>query len=181
MATRRLSRLRLRATASLGWAAIGFLAVVLGAATAPLALGLHTYIVRSGSMSPAIDTGDLVISRQISPTRAGIGDIVMFKDPGDGERLTSHRVRAVHRHGGRSYFVTRGDANTGFERWNVPNDGTIGEIAYRIPKAGYAVAGIGSWPGRIVLVVIPALALLVLGLMRIWRSEPRLEVEEATR
>ena len=169
----------IRGFAALNWAVIGFIAVVLGAATVPLALGMHTYIVRSGSMSPAIDTGDLVISKQISPTDAGIGDIVMFKDPGDGERLTSHRVRAVHRRGGRSYFVTRGDANNGFERWNVANDGTIGEIVYRIPKAGYAVAGIGSWPGRIGLVVIPALALLAFGLIRIWRSGPPLETEEA--
>ncbi len=178
MASRRPHTLRIRGTAALSWAAIGFVAVLLGAATVPLAFGLHTYIVRSGSMSPAIETGDLVVSKQIHPTDARIGDIVMFKDPSDGERLTSHRVRAVHRRGGRSYFVTRGDANTGFEHWNVANDGSIGETVYRIPKLGYAVAGIGSWPGRIVLVVIPALALLVLGLIRIWRSAPRLETEE---
>jgi signal peptidase len=175
----RLRVFRLRGTAALCWAVIGFVAVLLGAATAPLAFGLHSYIVRSGSMSPAIDTGDLVVSRQISPTEARIGDIVMFKDPGDGERLTSHRVRAVHRHGDRSYFVTRGDANTGFEHWNVPNDGTIGEIVYRIPKLGYAVAAIGSGPGKLLLIVLPALALLWLGLLRIWRSEPSVKTEKA--
>ena len=174
-----LRNLRLRGTAALCWAAIGFVGVVLGAATLPLAFGLHSYTVRSGSMSPAIDTGDMVVSKQISPTDARIGDIVMFKDPGDGQRLTSHRVRAVHRHNGRSYFVTRGDANNAFERWNVPNDGTIGEIEYRIPKLGYAVAAISSTPGKLLLVVLPALALLWLGLLRIWRSEPRAKTEEA--
>jgi signal peptidase len=171
MASWRLQRLRLRATAALACACIGFALALLAAATVPLAFGLRTYVVQSGSMRPAIDTGDLVVSKPISPSEARIGDIVMFKDPEGADRLISHRVRAMHERGGRFYFVTRGDANTGFEHWNVPVNGTIGEIDYRVPKLGFALGGIGSWPGRIALVVIPALTLLVLGLIRIWRPE----------
>ena len=132
------------AGAALTWALGGFVFALLGAAVLPLTLGMHTYSVRSGSMTPTIDTGDLVVARTISPTEAGIGDIVMFKDPEGGDRLISHRVRAVHQRHGRSFFVTRGDANTGFERWNVRDDGTIGEIVYRVPKLGFVLGGIGS-------------------------------------
>jgi signal peptidase len=165
----RLHRARLLGGTALVWAIGGFVVALLVAAVAPLAFGLHTYAVQSGSMAPAIDTGDLVIARTITPTEASIGDIVMFKDPEGTDKLISHRVRAVHERGGRSYFVTRGDANTGFEHWNVPDTGTIGEIAYRIPKVGFVLGRIGSGPGRLGLVVLPAVLLLGLGLMRIWR------------
>jgi signal peptidase I len=160
-----------RLVAALCWACIGFALALLAAGVAPLALGMHTYAVQSGSMTPAIDTGDLVITRTISPTEAAVGDIVMFKDPEDGGKLISHRVRAVHERHGRSYFVTRGDANTGFERWSVPDSGSIGEIEYRVPKLGFVIGGIGSAPGKLLLIVIPALVLLWLGLVRIWRPE----------
>src|SRR5438874_6715822 len=102
---------------SLSWAIASFLLALLGAAVVPLAFGLHTYVVRSGSMAPAIDTGDLVITRSISPSEAKVGEIVMFKDPEEAGRLITHRVRAMHERDGRFYFVTRGDANTGFEHW----------------------------------------------------------------
>jgi signal peptidase I len=165
----RLHKARLLGGAALTWAIGGFVIALLVAAVAPLAIGLHTYAVQSGSMTPTIDTGDLVITRTITPTQAHIGDIVMFKDPEGSGRLISHRVRAVRERDGRSYFVTRGDANTGFEHWNVPDSGTIGEIVYRVPKLGFLLGRIGSTPGRIGLVVIPALLLLWLGLLRIWR------------
>jgi signal peptidase I len=165
----RAHRARLLGVAALTWAIGGFVIALLVAAVAPLAIGLHTYAVQSGSMTPTIDTGDLVITRTIRPTEASIGDIVMFKDPEGTDKLISHRVRAVRQRDGRSYFATRGDANTGFEHWNVPDSGTIGEIVYRVPKLGFLLGRIGSTPGRIGLVVIPALLLLGLGLLRIWR------------
>lgn len=165
----RAHRARLLCGTALTWGVGGFVIALLVSAVAPLAIGLHTYAVQSGSMAPAIDTGDLVVAKTITPTGASVGDIVMFKDPEGTGKLISHRVRAVHEQDGRSYFVTRGDANTGFEHWNVPDSGTIGQIVYRVPKVGYLLGGIGSTAGRIVLIVIPALCLLALGLMRIWR------------
>lgn len=164
--------LRRLAGAALAWAAIGFALVLCGAALVPLTLGMRTYVVESGSMTPTIRTGDLVVSEQIQPAEAQIGDIVMFKDPDGSGKLISHRVRAIRLRGGRAYFVTRGDANTGFEHWNVPADGTIGQVVYRLPKLGYVIGGISSPPGKILLIVLPALVLIVLGLRRIWRPEP---------
>jgi signal peptidase len=156
------------ALTALAWAIAGFLATLLAAAVVPVLLGLHTYVVRSGSMSPTIDTGDLVISRSISPSEVSVGEIVVFKDPGESGRLITHRVRSLHRRDGRFYFVTRGDANTGFERWNLPPSATLGTVAYRVPKLGYVVGAASSWPGHLLLVVIPALILCWMGLIHIW-------------
>jgi signal peptidase I len=162
---------KLRPIVALGWALAAFAITLLAAAVVPLAFGLHTYVVRSGSMSPTIDTGDLVITREISPSEASVGEIVMFKDPERSGNLITHRVRAMHVRDGRFYFVTRGDANTGFEHWNLPASASLGTVAYRIPKLGYVVGPAASGPGHLLLVVLPALLLCAMGLTRIWAPE----------
>lgn len=165
----------MRLRAFLTWALGGFVLAVLLAATLPLALGGSSMVVRSGSMTPAIRTGDVVVMRPIAPTEAAVGDIVTFKDPSGSDRLLVHRVRAISRVGDQVEVITRGDANTTQERWKVAADGTIGTVAYRVPALGFAVAWIGSPGGRIGLVIVPALLLAAMLLLRIWR--PRVDPE----
>lgn len=161
--------LRFAATAS-GWAIAAFiLAVFLGAA-GPLAFGLHPYVLRTGSMRPTMNPGDVEVVQSISPLAAKIGEIVAFRDPQLQGALVSHRVRAIERVGNRVDVITQGDANTGREHWSVPAQGTIGRVVYRIPKLGYAVVWLGSAPGRAVFIVLPALLLMASLLRRLWRE-----------
>lgn len=151
------------------WTCLGLLFGTLFAAAAPLAVGDRSFTVLSGSMAPAIETGDVVVTEPISPLEARVGDIVTFQDPEGGDKLISHRVQSVGAAGAVARFVTRGDANTSTERWNVAADGQIGKVVYRLPKVGYALAWAGSPPARIALVAIPALLLCAMALARIWR------------
>jgi signal peptidase len=154
------------------WTVGGFVVCLLLAGAAPLALGDHSYVVRSGSMTPAIETGDVVVAQSIDPLSTKVGQIVTFMDPDGSGRLLSHRVRAVHRNGSQVNFITQGDANTGQEMWNVPVGGQIGRVLYRIPKVGYALVWTQVPGGRIALIVVPALLLAALTLSRIW-GRPR--------
>ncbi len=154
------------------WLCLGLTFGSLLAAAAPLAIGDRSFTVRSGSMTPAIETGDVLVTEPISPLAARVGDIVTFRDPEGSGKLFSHRVQAIRPAGDTVHFVTRGDANTSTERWNVPADGSIGKVAYRIPKIGYALVWTGTVPARIALIVIPALLLCCTGLARIWRPRP---------
>ena len=162
---------RVRAGAVLCWCVGGVCFALLIAAVAPMALGLRSYTVRSGSMTPAIRAGDIVIDQPISPSEAQVGDIVTFKDPGGSGRLITHRARAISHTRDRLDFVTRGDANNTLEHWNVPTEGRIGRIAYRVPAVGYPLTWIGSGFGRLALIGIPAFILLAFGLLRVWAPE----------
>jgi signal peptidase len=157
------------------WLGLGVLFAALIAAAGPLALGDRSFTMRSGSMTPAIDTGDVVVTEPISPLAARVGDIVTFRDPEGSGKLFSHRVQAVRPSGDVVRFVTRGDANTSTEHWNVPADGSVGKVLYTVPKIGYALMWTGTVPARIALIVIPALLLCWTGLTRIWRT-PETEV-----
>jgi signal peptidase len=158
------------------WAFSAFVLAVLLAAALPLAFGARSMVVRSGSMTPAIRTGDVVVVEPIAPTEAKVGDIVTFQDPDGSGRLLVHRVRAISQQGAQVSVTTQGDANTAREHWKVAAGGTIGTVAYRLPMLGFAVGWIGSPAGRIGLLIVPALLLATSMLLGIWR--PRRTPEE---
>lgn len=145
------------------------------ASALPLAFGDRTFVVRSGSMAPQVDTGDVVAVAPITATEARVGDIVTFDNHG---KFTQHRARAIRRNGTKLDFTTQGDANTGQEHWSVAADGKIGRVVYRVPRLGFVVARMQSPAARIVLIAVPALLLGVTLLRRIWQTDP---VEEQAR
>jgi signal peptidase len=155
---------------------VGFALGLLLAALAPFVVGHKTFTVMSGSMEPAIRTGDLVVDERIRPLEARVGDVVSFDEPGPSRRLVTHRVRSVRADGAQVRFVTKGDANNTVERWSAPAAGQIGRVVYRIPKLGYALAYFRTPFARIALLVIPALALAIYELVRLWRPERDPEV-----
>jgi signal peptidase I len=159
-----------RAASFLTGLGLGFAFTLLLAAALPLAICDRSFSVRSGSMTPTIETGDVVVTEPISPLEARVGQIVTFRDPEGGERLYSHRVQSIAPDGDQVHFVTRGDANTSTEHWSVPRDGSIGRVVYRIPHLGFAIAWLSTPPARLALVVLPALALCWMALSRIWRT-----------
>jgi signal peptidase len=118
----------------------GFAVGIALALAAPLAFDARPLVVLSGSMEPALGTGDVSVVRSIAPLDARPGDIVTFRDPDNAERLITHRVRAMRVQGDAVVFRTRGDANNVSEHWCVPATGEIGRVMYRIPKLGWVLS-----------------------------------------
>ena len=149
--------------------AIGFAAVIVISVTGThFFLGYRGFTVLSGSMTPTFRTGDVIVAEKIAPLDARVGDIVSFRSPDDPKRLLTHRVIAMRSAQGEVAFVTRGDANTGVERWRIADDGVLGHVKYKIPKIGYVANRAASRIGRILFLVVPALLLGILELRRIW-------------
>jgi signal peptidase I len=150
------------------WAALGVGAGLLLVGTAPTAFGYHPLIVMSGSMEPAIHTGDLVLVRPIPPRLARIGDVVTFHDPNHPSRLLTHRVRHIVKKGAVLEFSTKGDQNDTFEQWTVSSQGTISRVGFHIWKLGYIMFWLNAPYSRFFLIVIPSIILGMLELRRIW-------------
>jgi signal peptidase len=146
-----------------------------GGAPGPLALGWRSLAVMSGSMAPALHTGDEIVVRPVAPVALRVGDVVTFHDPSRGHILVTHRVRDIRVTGATAHVVTRGDANGGSERWSVAAGGRVGRVVYRVPKLGYLTVTAATPLGRILLVVVPALALGAFEIRRIWRPRPALK------
>jgi signal peptidase I len=153
----------------LGWIALGAFGGLLLAVGLPNLFHAKSLTVMSGSMEPTIGTGDVIVAQQISPMDARVGDIVSFRDPLEHDRVITHRVREIHVLKDKVEFVTKGDANTNTEHWAIPEDGTIGRVAFHVPRLGYFMVWIHSTLGLLLLIVLPTLLLGATELWHIWR------------
>jgi signal peptidase len=153
------------------WTALGIGAGLLLSLSVPMLFGYRSFVVMSGSMEPAIHTGDVVIDQQIAPAKARVGDVVTYRDPDHPTRLITHRVRAISVNGNRVNFVTQGDANNNSQRWTIPADGTIGVVRFRIVRLGYALVRINTPIGRLFLIIAPILLLGAYEIAAIWRKD----------
>jgi signal peptidase len=159
-----------------GWTVLGLGVGVLIAIVGPFALGMRSLSVMSGSMEPAVRTGDVIVDEWIPPGRARVGDVISFNDPGRGGIVLTHRVVSIRKRADRVDFVTRGDSNTGVERWSSPTLGSIGRVAYRVPHAGFLMVFTRTPGGKLLFLILPAVGWGAWEIFRIWR--PR---EEASR
>jgi signal peptidase len=158
--------------AAIAIAAVGTLMLTIVVA---LALGERPVTVLSGSMEPAIDTGDLLIERPISPQEARVGDIVTYKEPGTDTQIT-HRVRRVSANGAFYLFATKGDANNTVQTWEIAADGRLQQPLMRIPRLGYVAHFARTPPGLLLLVILPLLAFGGYELHKTWRPRRELSI-----
>jgi signal peptidase len=159
------------------WALAGFAAAIALTMLVPLAFHGRPLTVMSGSMTPTIRTGDVVIAMPIKPLDVRPGDIVSFKDPGRGGALVTHRVRHMRRRGAKVDFITRGDANTGTEHWSIKAKGRLHRTVLRLPKLGRPLVFARTRTGLLALVLAPLLLLGTLEIASIWKDDEN-EVEK---
>jgi signal peptidase len=156
----------------LRWCLLGFACGIGLALVVSVAFGWRSLTDMSDSMAPAIKAGDVVVARPINPLSARVGDIVTFRDPNNGRRTITHRVRGIRVEGELVLFTTKGDANNTNEEWTVPVGGHISRVLYRVARVGYVLRTLDTPPARIALVAVPLLALGGMALRSIWR-DPR--------
>ena len=118
--------------------------------------GYDLYLVRSGSMRPAINTGDLIITGPMNgPVNGEVkpGTIVTYVYK---KKLITHRVQSID---GKT-LVTKGDATEDPDPWPVTVSDVRGVYLFRIPFVGYLTNFVQSKRGWFLMIIVPA-ALLV--------------------
>lgn len=118
---------------------------------------IKPYVVQSGSMEPAIKTASVVFS--IPQKSYNPGDVITFAQGGNYENLITHRIDfKLYPDGVENppVYITSGDANEEFDRWEVINEDVVGKVVFSIPYLGYAVDFAKQPYGFILLVIVPA-------------------------
>ena len=149
-----------------GLVALGLFAITVG----PRFLPYQALIVRSGSMAPTIPTGSVVFYTKKDASKVKIGDVIVFSRPGVPNEKVTHRVVSIGTSATGKYFTTKGDANGAPDDWQVPAVGTGWVARFHVPSVGYALVDLQSTTGRLLLLIIPALALGAITLYEIWRD-----------
>ncbi len=138
--------------------------------TAPV---FNAYVVLSGSMIPAIQVKDIVVTKKIAEEELKIGDIITFISPDTrfGGISVTHRIidKLYDESQGIYTYRTQGDANNVSDAVPVPNENILGKVILKIPKLGYLQDILASKGGLIVLVLIPCLTILSYDIMKVFK------------
>ena len=114
--------------------------------------GYNLYLVRSESMTPAINMGDLIITGPVNG-EVKEGDIITYDLNGE---LVTHRVLSIG-----DTIVTKGDAVEDPDPWTVKDSSIQGTYLFKIPYVGYATKFIQTKVGWFITIIIPAMVLVV--------------------
>ena len=131
--------------------------------------GLYTII--SGSMEPNVKVYDVVCSKDIDDlSKIKVGDIITFISTWDlsfGKTVT-HRVVSISKTTSGDYqFTTKGDANDSVDGAVVTQDNFVGKVIFRIPQLGRIQFLLAKRVGWLLVVFIPAMAIILLDIIRI--------------
>lgn len=117
--------------------------------------GINPFIVLSGSMEPAIQTGSICfVDTRATYDNIKAGDIIAFK--AGRVTLVTHRISVVTDAG----LVTKRDANKVSDGLSATEDNFVGRTLFSIPYAGYCSKALQSSSGKTVLGIAVAVILL---------------------
>ena len=109
------------------------------------------YDILTGSMSPTINPGSLIIVKEIDSNEVKEGDIITFKGSSTSN-LTTHRVVEVIEKNNNIKFQTKGDANDVLDPMLVDEGLLVGKVVFNIPYMGKVMSFINQY--RVVIVVL---------------------------
>lgn len=123
-----------------------FICIFIGAVYLMQFAGIHTYIVRSGSMEPAIQTGSLCfIQTKYDYDDIVVGDVIAYEL---GNRLVTHRVVQTTSEG----MITKGDNNDIRDGLTTSKENYIGKNMFSFPYLGYVLSWMQSQKGKMILI-----------------------------
>jgi signal peptidase I len=167
---RRLGRGSVR---TLAWTVLlATLGVLVVAVLAPRLAGATPYTIETGSMSPRLPPGTLVVIRPTDPSRIGVGSVVTYQLLSGEPTVVTHRVVATSVDGaGRTRFQTQGDANA------VPDSDWVrpvqirGTVWYSAPRLGWVNTVVTGRQHQVA--VYAAAGALILYAVAMWGSDAR--------
>ncbi len=130
----------------------------------PSVFGYSPVIVLSGSMSPAFETGDMIILQKTDPYTLKVNDVICYMEE---ESAVTHRIMEVQQQDGAPVYVTRGDANNAEDTTPVLPEQVQGKYTgIRIAGAGDFAMFLQSTPGMLIFIGGPVLLFILWDVVR---------------
>jgi len=115
-------------------------------------LGVQPTVIYSGSMSPSLEVGDMVIISETTTSEIKIGDIIQFQNT-NNSIPTVHRVKEINTEKNTKIFITKGDANQKQDATPVYPEQIMGKQIGVIPKVGWIPIIIKEFIRQIIIVI----------------------------
>ena len=129
--------------------------------------------VLSGSMEPTIKTGAIVVAKPANDYK--IGDIITFGPNTKTQSPTTHRIYDIKVVGGTPVYITKGDANNAPDTKEIQKSDIIGKVLFNVPYLGYVVDFAKKPYGFILIIAVPAVAIIADEMRKIWKEVLKLK------
>lgn len=129
-------------------------------------------VVQSGSMEPSIKQGAVVVVKPVSEYKKG--DVITVSEPANPKISLTHRIFEVKEKDGKTFYVTKGDANDTPDTEERPKENVLGKVIFSVPFVGYPIAFAKTKEGLIFLIIIPATLIIYSELISIKNEAKRL-------
>jgi signal peptidase len=150
--------------------------------------GYQLYVVQSGSMSPALKIGSIVLvepTNRVKKSHSAIaapifskGDVVTYTAGGD---TVTHRVMNIERADTNFVYETKGDANRTTDVKKVSEAQVMGKASLSVPYAGYVISFAKTQTGYILLVLLPAAVIISSEMVAIGQELKKIAAERRRR
>jgi signal peptidase I len=145
------------------------IAVAIGSRTSAdgqrVVFGQPVMTIISGSMTPTIAVGDIVVDAPVTAAQAShfhVGQIISFRAAPGSPEIITHRIVAVRVQDGAVSYITKGDANNSADSTPRSASDVIGLYRFSIPRGGYVLVAMHT-PRVIVMLLASALLWIVAG------------------
>ena len=145
------------------------IALLLVISAFPIPGNYKVLVVQSGSMTPEIKMGSVVVIKPHSTLSTGsgqegsrqaadykIGDIITFGPYSKTKAPTTHRIYEIKIQEGEQVYFTKGDANNAPDSREIRKEDILGKVLFSVPYLGYAVDFAKKPLGFLLLIIIPA-------------------------
>jgi signal peptidase len=92
--------------------------------------------VLTGSMTPGIPVGSIVIDRPVDPGTLRVGDVATYQKTAGKAEFITHRIVAINNRTNPVTFIFKGDANRGPDTSPVPSTAIRGKVWFHVPYVG---------------------------------------------
>jgi len=114
------------------WAVVAVFSLLLVGFSTGL-FGVHPRLIGSGSMSPNLMVGDIVITQYVPVQDIQVGDVISFREY---DQSIIHRVIKILNDADQISFITQGDANN-ISDPRITSSNYEGKVVFTIPKIGW--------------------------------------------
>lgn len=118
-----------------------------------------SFNILTGSMSPNINPGSLIITKKVDANKIKENDVITFKGS-NTNNVTTHRVvEVINDKSGKIKFQTKGDANDVLDPMLIGQELVVGKVICSIPYLGSIINFIIKFKFIIMALVICSLVL----------------------
>ena len=137
---------------------VGLVAILLIVSAFPIPGNFKALVVQSGSMSPAIKMGSIVVVKPANDYK--IGEVISFYPYGKARTSMTHRIYDIRVEEEESFYVTKGDANNAADIGEITKNDIFGKVLFSVPLLGYALDFAKRPLGFVLIVIFPAIIIV---------------------